>query len=557
MGHGDKRAAARVRSWLGIACLAVLAACGGSDEAAPDVAETPVNALEACNDLAQLAIGPQAIGLPTGGATVGTSTLVEATATLPEHCAVQGAIAPVDPAAPPINFRVNLPTEWNGKAMQFGGGGFNGTVVTGVGSAPLAPAGTPFPLARGYVTLGSDSGHSGGSLAFALNAESFANFSHEQMKKTRDVAVELMRLRYGRTPSHTYWVGSSQGGREGLMVAQRYPDDYDGVFANVPVGASFVAKAIQGVRSGQALAAPGAWLNPAKVNLVSTATRAACDSLDGLTDNTVANLYACNFNPVVLRCAGGADTGNDCLSDPQLAALSTIHTPLALGFSLSHGITSYPSTQWGSENDPSNNFQQWVTGSSSNALGQIHAGGANFLRYAVAQDAPGFNALTFDPAHWQTQLQQVSAVHDASNPDLSRFLARGGKLLVTESGGDYSHSPQATADYIDAVQARMGASETEKFVRFYVVSGAEHGNRPTSGWPAVKLDAVSLLEDWVERGIAPADKLRLTAHAAQAPFEVTAVRPLCRHPSYPHYGGGDVNLLESFTCVTTPRLISH
>lgn len=524
-------------------CIWTIPAAHGQGTGGP-----AVNAELSCNALRNVSIQPRDIALPTGGAQITAVTLVALTASLPEHCAVSGSIAPVDPTAPPINFRVNLPTEWNSKAMQFGGGGFNGSVVTANGSAPLAPLDAPAPLKRGYATFGSDSGHSGLSLEFALNSESFENFSHAQMKKTLDVAKAVIRLRYGKFPERVYWVGSSQGGREGLMVTQRYGRDYDGVYANVPVGASFTAKAMQGVRIGQALSQIGSWLNTSKVTLLQTAARARCDLLDGLVDGVIANPGACDFDPSSLRCASGADEGDTCLSDAQVTAVRTIHTDQSYGFSLANGINRYPASQWGSENDPSANWQAWITGSSQASLGQIHLGGSSFLRYAVAQNSPLFNPLTFDPAQWQDRLREVSEIHDASNPDLTTFRSNGGKLIVTESGGDYSHSPQATADYVQAVQKRMGESAANEFLRFYIVPGAEHVNRAASGWPAVKIDWVSVLEAWVERGEPPNDKLKLTAQSGTAPFKDVSVRALCRYPTYPHYIGGDVNSFDSFSC---------
>ena len=541
---------------LVLSSAAFLSACGGGGGGELNPAPlAPLTARASCDLMASALVPAAEIGLATRGATVTGATLVAATDALPEHCAVDGSIAPVDSAAPPIRFRVNLPTQWNGKAMHFGGAGFNGVVMTATGLPMRVPPGTQTPLQKGYATLGSDSGHTGSSLAFALNAESFENFSHAQMKKTLDTAKALILKRYGESPRQVYWVGSSQGGREGLMVAQRYGRDYDGIYVNVPVGTSFTAKAMQGLRIGRSLAQAGAWLNPAKVTLVQNAARSRCDIQDGLADGTIANPGACDFDPATLRCPSGADEGDTCLSGAQLSAVRTIHTDQSYGFALANGITSYPASQWGSENDPAGNWQQWITGTSQGLLGQIFNGGAGFLRYAVAQDSALFDPLTFDPAQWQSRLQEVSRIHDASNPDLSAFRGHGGKIIITEWGGDYSHSPQATADYVKAVQARMGQDAANQFLRFYVLSGGDHSGTPAAGWPAGLIDWISILEAWVEAGQAPADKLRLTAHASTAPFAVTATRPLCRYPTYPHYEGGDLNDLVSFTCRLATALV--
>src|SRR5690349_7386499 len=211
-------------------------------------------------------IPASAIGIPSGKATVLSAVLVPASPlaapanaplqpALPQHCKVLGEIAPIDPKAPPIRFQVNLPTEWNGRAVQYGGGGYNGVLITGTA---LAPAGRPDrsgPLARGYVTYGTDSGHQNAPgvrlQAFTLNDEALENFAHASQKKVRDVAATLIERRYGKKPEHVYYIGSSQGGREGLTMAQRYPADFDGVFSRVPV-ISFVGLQHADTRNGVA-----------------------------------------------------------------------------------------------------------------------------------------------------------------------------------------------------------------------------------------------------------------------------------------------------------------
>jgi hypothetical protein len=157
----------------------------------------------------------------------------------PTFCRVLGHIEPNDPKAPPIRFQVNLPLQWNVRSVQYGAGGFNGALITGVGLPPAAPFDGPSPLARGFVTYGTDSGHESKpgepSQLFAANDEAFVNFAHVAYKKVHDAAVVLIERAYGIKPEKMYYMGSSEGGREGLTMAQRYPDDFDGIFARVPV----------------------------------------------------------------------------------------------------------------------------------------------------------------------------------------------------------------------------------------------------------------------------------------------------------------------------------
>ena len=204
----------------------------------------------------------------------------------PAFCKVLGHIEPSDPKAPPIKFQVNLPAEWNNRSLQYGGGGFNGVLITGLGLPPAYPYDKPSPLARGFVTYGTDSGHATKSgeppQLFALNDEAFENFAHMSYKKVRDAAVALMARAYGKKPDKMYFMGSSEGGREGLTMAQRYPEDFDGIFARVPV-INWVGLQHAGTRAGLATMGEG-WIKPAQVKLVAEAVLKACDKADGFED---------------------------------------------------------------------------------------------------------------------------------------------------------------------------------------------------------------------------------------------------------------------------------
>ncbi len=533
------------------------AGCLGDDSSpapAPAPAPAPLTAAQACDALNGATIAKEKIGLSSNGARISTATLIAAAGTLPEYCDVRGAIARVDELNGfDINFRVNLPTDWNQKAMQFGGGGYNGSVVAATGGAPSALPGDPVPLARGYATFGSDSGHVGGNASFGVSDEAVINFGYAQMKKTRDVAVELLMRRYGKAPTRTYWVGSSQGGREGLTVAQRFPADYDGVLARVPV-LSFTGLQIEGNRVAAALAAPGGWLNAAKVQVLHNAVMAQCDAADGLQDGVIASYASCTFDATTLRCAGGTDLGDTCLSDAQIATLNAIHTDMAYGYTVANAVQRYYGWGWGHENDPANNWRSWVTGTSASG-GLIASLGSQFVRYFVAKDAPGFDPLSTHPvngfttARFQTRISQLSPVLDATNPDLTAFRDRGGKLLIEEHGGDYARSPKATIAYYNSVVTKMGGqAETDKFVRMFLTPGADHGGVGASGWPATSIDWVTILENWVEKGIAPSEVLETVRQNTTAPFAVTDRRALCQFPKYPRYNGGDRNTMAGYTC---------
>ena len=521
------------------------------------------------------AIPAAAIGLPSRGATINSATLVAPSAlevrpkvpfappppeiavapALPEYCQVTGAIAPVDPAAPPIRFQVNLPTQWNGNSLQYGGGGFNGVLINGLALTPSGRPDLPPPLARGYVTYGTDSGHQNAPnvplQAFALNEEALQNFAFASYKKVRDVAVELMKRRYGSGPRKLYFFGSSEGGREGITMAQRFPEDFDGIFSRVPV-VNWVALQVAGTRAGVAQFG-GGWLSPAATKLVHESVLAACDLLDGLRDGIVSDYEGCLrvFDASKLRCAAGATSG--CLSEAQLKSVLAIQTPVLLGFPLANGVRGYPSWGRGGENNPGTGpvggWPSWQSGDApptlppgpSSSRAWLYGSGA--IQYFIARD-PIFDPRRFASDDFAERMRQVSVLMDSTNPDLSAFARHGGKLIISVHMADYAQSPYAAIDYYKSVVARMGQSSADEFLRMYVTPGADHMG---IGAPSA-VDMTTVLSEWVERGTAPGDLVQ-TTHELKPPFVIQASRPMCRYPAYPRYRGGDATQFTSFECV--------
>lgn len=548
---------------LHIAALCALAAC----------AAKPVDPVEGCAAL-KAPIPASAIGLPTRGATIESATLVapapqsvparlpfnppmaEITVVpaTPEHCRVIGAIAPVDDKAPPIRFQVNLPTQWNGRYLQFGGGGFNGVLVSGLGLPPSAHPDRPSPLARGFVTAGTDSGHQnapGVALqAFALNDEALVNFAHAAYKKVHDAAEDLVKRRYRRAPLKRYFAGSSEGGREGLAMAQRYPADFDGIYTRVPV-VNWTLLQVAGTRVGVAQFGEG-WLSPEKVKLVHDAVLKACDGLDGLGDGIVSDHEGCAraFDASRLRCTEGPAAG--CLTEAQLKAVQALHTPTELRFALANDVRAYPAWGRGGENargtGPAGGWPSWQTGE---APPTVPAGpkssrawlyGSGAVQYFIARD-PSYDPRRFNPEEFVGRLRQVSALMDATDPDLSAFAARGGRLVIAEHMADYAQSPYAGIQYYKSVVERMGQAKAGEFLRLYVTPGADHVG---VGAPA-SVDMLRVLTAWVEGGEDPGDLVQ-AAHEAQPPYAIRATRPMCRYPAFPRYRGGDAARADSFEC---------
>ncbi len=576
-GH-PRTAATRRIALLATATAALLAGCASTSNPPPGVPPNspPIGTAPlACAAMATITVPAAAIGLPTRGARVTSATVVApggtGAAALGEYCKVLADIAPVDPSAPAIKLELDLPTQWNRKLLMFGGGGYNGSIrPTPNSNVPAGPANQPYPLGRGYATVTSDSGHQGGANAvqngsFGVNDEAVRNFSSDALKKTRDVAVALLRQRYAVAgPERAYFAGGSTGGREALAVLQNWPADWNGAIALYPAGAA-ASLDLQFGRIAQALARPGAYPNAAKRKRLFDAALQACDELDGVKDGIIGNTRACQarFDPataqvggVPLRCANGAERGDACLSDAQIAALKVFDSPIRFDYPLGSGETGYPGFNlWGSDlgMDGTQPAQPTVV---TLALGSEQPASPmpakapfpaifwdQWVRFFVTRD-PGFNSLTLDPARpgrWQARISELATLQDVNKTDLSAFQARGGKLLMAHGTNDVLVSTRATEDYFQRVQKTMGADRVDTFVRYYEIPGYGHAVSTTfnAAW-----DSLTTLENWVERGVAPPPQV--VADTIGVPGRT---RPLCAYPGYPRYNGsGDVNQAASFGC---------
>lgn len=302
----------------------------------------------------------------------------------------------------------------------------------------------------------------------------------------------------------------------------------------------------------------GGWLNPVKVATLRKAVNAACDSMDGLEDGVIGAYERCfeAFNPRSLRCPNGRDTGDSCLSDAQIAAVETLHRPFEFGFPVANGLTSYPAWNYGHEDQPGGSMVLYVSGSqpaqfpipSQDAQGRQTYYGNGVVRYFIAQDAH-FNPLHFSPAQFADRVRQVSALMDSTDPDLSAFHARGGKLILKVNGADFAPSPFQGINYYKSVVAKMGQARVDEFTRAYVTPGAAHNGRGISNISGAEIpsgiDLLGVLDEWVESGNAP-DTLVQVSQETSAPFTVLSSRPLCRYPRY--NGRGDPNAASSFAC---------
>lgn len=511
----------------------------------------PALAAPACGSLNGLILPASVTKLPTGPGRVTSAEAV--TVDGKSFCRVKGELAPLALMAWPVRFQVNLPVDWNGKGIQFGGGGTNGILVTGEGSPAASPPGAPTPLGRGYATFGTDAGHpilEPERQLFAFNDEAVVNQAYASYKKTYDVARHLIAEYYGRQPRRMYFIGNSEGGREALIAAQRHPQDYDGVLSSVPAF-NWAAQHLGHYREWEAQLT-GGWMSPAKLLTLQTAVRAACDGKDGLVDGVVAQFETCGavFQPRTLLCPGGADAGNHCLSAAQLAFVETLYGRKTFAFPLAHGLNSYPGSPYGAEASPSGGVIPSVMVSAPPKAGDLGRplAGPGSVRYFFARDA-AFSGV-FDERRYQDRIVALSELFDSTDPDLGPFAARGGRLIIRESGADYLRSPGGSYDYYRAVAAKFGQAKTDEIMRLYVNPGVGHGGTgvDASGSPLPdRVDLFSALVAWVEDGKAPND-LVMSNYGEPAGSAPIRSWPLCRYPSYPRYIRGDVHDAASFRC---------
>jgi hypothetical protein len=517
-----------------------------------------VSPIESCCSLKGLKLPPSKLGLPTAGAYVKSAKLVHDRRG--EYCKVLGGVRPVDTSAQDIRFEVNLPTNWNHKAVQFGGGVFDGWLgrtTNGLNRTVVSIASEPGPLARGFATFGGDSGHhkhylllpdvtNAVNASFARNAEERRNFARDGLKKTHDAAVAIMERRYGTRPSRMFFLGGSTGGREAYSVVQLWPEDYDGVLGAY-AGWNQIELDLQFVRVSQAMYAKGGFLPPSKTKLLARSVMNACDALDGIGDGIIGNVAACHFDPATLLCAS-AGKGKGCLTLQELKTVQTFATEQRTDQPLWNGVQTIPG------------FNVLAGADLTGTMGLLHhpqhpakiflnsffyVVGDQVLRFFLTGD-PHFDALTFNTttgSDYAADLLPQSRASDASDADLTRFALHGGKFLMLHGTTDATIPTNASVMYYKMVQSRMSQEELDRFMRFYLIPGFGHGH----GAFDAGFDALGVIDRWLDTGVAPQGLVVIDNNKGSG----GRTRPLCVYPTWPKYkGSGDVNAASSFTCAT-------
>jgi len=462
---------------------------------------------------------------------------------LPAFCRVQGVIAPS--ADSHIEFEVWLPASgWNGKYLGVGNGGFAGSInYTGLAA-----------VGHGYVVSSTDTGHKGTAIdgEWALgHFDKIVDFGNRAIHETAGTSKAVVQALYGENPQHSYFSGCSNGGRQALVEAQRYPADYDGILAGAP--ANDITHLIAGFAwNEQALASgPGAYIPAKKMQALEAATVAACDALDGVKDGVIDDPTRCRFDPSVLACKG-ADS-DTCLTDPQIAALKKIYA----GPKNSKGEQLFPGDQPGGEGGLGG-WGTWITGLSQGKSLQSAFAQGFFADMAFQNASWDFRSFNFD-RDFRTADDKMAPVMNGTNPDLKPFKNRGGKLIIYHGWSDAAISPVNAVNYYRSVAAKLGQRHTGDFVQLYMVPGMQHcyggpGPNDFGVNPAASADPQhsisTALERWVESGVAP-DKIIAAKHKVDAnpASEVVRTRPLCPYPQVARYkGSGSTDEAANFSC---------
>jgi hypothetical protein len=454
---------------------------------------------------------------------------------------VSNAIAGTDAAAVPyclvkvlipeaINVWVGLPMDgrWNGKLQSIGGGGYAGNVVV-----PTAA------VLGGFVGVSTDTGHSaqaGGSFGMLSpgqpNVPLQIDFAYRSEHLMSVIGRQLTQAFYGKPPSYAYWNGCSTGGRQGLMMAQRHPEDYNGIVAGAPAihwdrfqAAQIWPQVVMRLENGGAISS-------SKLDMATAAAVRACDGTDGVSDNVIDDPRTCRFDARTLVCEPSAGSAETCLTQSEANAINKIwEGPVVEGKRL----------WWGPRPGAE------LTGLAGPEPFRI---AVDQPRYWVYHD-PTWNWQTLNYSNYEEffnlTVKRVGPIMGTDDPDLSRFRDRGGKLVMWHGWTDQLIMPDGTIDYYDAVTEKLGGGyeQTRNFARLFMAPGVAHCGGRDGRAPQGLLEAVM---NWVERGQAPAT---LTGPRL-LPDGSTRTRPLCPYPEVAVWNGaGSTDVASTFTCRAT------
>ena len=475
---------------------------------------------------AQSCVGLQDEGSPTvaitaakvvpAGAFEEAGSLPEST-NLPSFCRVTARLKPTSDSD--IGIEVWLPiSNWNGKFLAVGSGGWGGSIAYG----EMATA-----LRRGYATSATDDGNSGSGARFIMgHPDKFIDFAYRAEHEMTIEAKALIKAFYGRDPNYSYWNGCSGGGREGLLQAARYPDEFDGIIAGDPANVRRNAWALW--LANRAFKNAAESIPSSKYSMIHTAVLDACDVNDGVKDGLIDNPESCQIDFKSLKCSGGERA--DCLTARQVQTAETIISPATDA----GGTVFFPRLEPGTE-------LRWGRLAGGPAPADLFL---DEFRYIVYQK-PEWDWRTFDLARDAAKAEAVDKDIDGLNPNLSAFAKHNGKLLLYHGWADQQVAPLSTVQFYESVlDATAERPHSDEWIRLFMVPGMAHcsgGEGPDT------FDKIRAIEQWVEKGKAPTQIIASHRKADK----IDRTRPLCPYPEVARYKGtGSIDEADNFSCAS-------
>jgi feruloyl esterase len=443
---------------------------------------------------------------------------------LPAFCRVAATLRPSNDSD--IRIEVWMPlANWNGKFQGVGNGGYAGS-ITYTSNRGGIERGMAEALARGYATASTDTGHVGGTAApFLGHPERLIDYGYRAVHEMTAAAKAIVNAFYGAPARFSYWNGCSLGGRQGLMEAQRFSDDYDGIIAGAPANPQTRLSAWN-VHVGKLAASPKHAIPPSKYPMIHAAVLNACDARDGLQDGLITDPSACRFDFDTLACKGGDSPS--CLTPGQIETARTLTSPAVHAKT---GELIFPGLTLGTE-------LGWATrigGPEPNPLG------TEYIKYVVYKDA-NWDWRTFDFESAVALADRLDQGTVNVTADLRAFRQRGGKLLMYHGWRDQNFSAETTISYYRSLVDTVGATGSDEWVRLFLAPGVGHcggGEGPNA------FDPVTALEHWVERGNAPGQIIATRRMNERG----VRTRPLCPYPHVARYRGtGSIDDAVNFTC---------
>ncbi len=477
------------------------------------------------------------VGPPAPFSGVDVSALYKS---LPEFCRVVAEAKPTSDSD--IKMEIWLPVSgWNGKLQGIGNGGFAGLVD----DMQLSLA-----VKAGYAATATDAGHAGGDAAWAVgHPEKVVDFGHRGIHEMTRVAQAVVRAYYSKAAQRSYFAGCSDGGREALMEAQRYPEDYDGILAGAPANYWTRLVTMAAADTHMMMEDTASFIPAAKIPVIAAAVNAACDEKDGVKDGILNDPRQCKFDPTTIECKAGEES-EKCLTTGQAASLKKIYA----GLRDSRGNVLFPGYLPGAE-DGRGGWALWITGRAPGTSLMAFFGKGYFSDFVYEKPDWDFKSFSVDAALKAAE-EKTAAALNATDPDLKKFKARGGKLILYHGWDDPAIPALNTVNYYDSVVQKMGQHNADSFIRLYMAPGVQHcggGPGPDSFGYVGSTDPShsmnSALEQWVEKGAAPSTIIA-SKHEGQDRQHAVMTRPLCPYPQAAKYkGSGDTNDAANFECV--------